>query len=65
MPPQAQHRIQVQMEQQKSREADERLKRARALEEERVTALEAKLAELSEVVGSNDRVRQQDQLAIQ
>ncbi|PIK48571.1 putative GRIP and coiled-coil domain-containing protein 1-like [Apostichopus japonicus] len=61
----AQHRIQVEMEQQKSREADERLKRARALEEERVTALEAKLAELSEVVGSNDRVRQQDQLAIQ
>lgn len=53
------------MEQQKSRDAEERLNHARALEEERVTALEAKLAELSEVVGSYDRVRQQDQLAIQ
>lgn len=61
----AQHRIQVELEQQKSREAEERLNQARAMEEERVTALEAKLAELSEVVGSYDRVRQQDQIAIQ
>lgn len=33
--------------------------------EARVAGLEARLAELSEIVGSYDRLRQQDQLAIQ
>lgn len=33
--------------------------------EARVACLEARLAELSEIVGSYDRLRQQDQLAIQ
>jgi hypothetical protein len=36
-----------------------------AVHEERVANLEARLAELSETVGNYDRLRQQDQLAIQ
>lgn len=35
------------------------------IHEARVAGLEARLAELSEVVGGYDRLRQQDQLAIQ
>lgn len=35
------------------------------IHEARVASLEARLAELSEIVGSYDRLRQQDQLAIQ
>jgi hypothetical protein len=36
-----------------------------AVHEERVVNLEARLAELSETVGNYDRLRQQDQMAIQ
>lgn len=35
------------------------------IHETRVAGLEARLAELSEIVGNYDRLRQQDQLAIQ
>lgn len=35
------------------------------MHEARVAGLEARLAELSEIVGGYDRLRQQDQLAIQ
>lgn len=35
------------------------------IHEARVAGLEARLAELSEIVGGYDRLRQQDQLAIQ
>ncbi|XP_071809060.1 GRIP and coiled-coil domain-containing protein 1-like [Asterias amurensis] len=61
----AQHRIQVEAEQLKAKESREILKRLREAEEERVATLESKLAELSEVVGSYDRVKQQDLQAIQ
>ena len=53
------------MEQQKAKEAEERLSKARTTEEARVAALEAKLSELSSTVGNYDRVKQQDQIAIQ
>ncbi|XP_071955847.1 GRIP and coiled-coil domain-containing protein 1-like [Antedon mediterranea] len=61
----AQHRMQVELEQQKSKEAQEQVKRTASMEEQRVAGLEAKLSELSDVVGNYSRVRQQDQLAIQ
>ncbi|XP_038074748.1 GRIP and coiled-coil domain-containing protein 1-like [Patiria miniata] len=61
----AQHRIQVEAEQQKAKESKEVLRQLREAEEERVATLESKLAELSEVVGNYDRVKQQDQQAIQ
>ncbi|XP_071501673.1 GRIP and coiled-coil domain-containing protein 1-like [Diadema antillarum] len=61
----AQHRMQIELEQQKARETEERLKKTRAVEEQRVADLESKLSELSETVGSYDRGRQQDQTAIQ
>ena len=62
---QAQHRMQVDMEHQKARDAEESLNKARSKEEARVAALEAKLAELSATVGGYDRVKQQDQISIQ
>ncbi|XP_033096048.1 GRIP and coiled-coil domain-containing protein 1-like, partial [Anneissia japonica] len=61
----AQHRMQVELEQQKSKEAEEQARVTASTEEQRVAGLEAKLSELSDVVGNYSRVRQQDQLAIQ
>ncbi len=57
--------MQVELEQQKAKEAEERLNKARTTEEARVAALETKLSDLSTTVGNYDRVKQQDQLAIQ
>lgn len=62
---QAQHRIAVQHEQQRANEAEQRLRVVAAQSESRVSSLETKLSELSEIVGSYDRDRQQDQIAIQ
>nr|XP_054761741.1 GRIP and coiled-coil domain-containing protein 1-like [Lytechinus pictus] len=61
----AQHRMQIDLEQQKARETEERLQKTRAAEEQRVADLESKLSALSETVGTYDRGRQQDQHAIQ
>ncbi|XP_070556459.1 GRIP and coiled-coil domain-containing protein 1-like isoform X2 [Ptychodera flava] len=61
----AQHRIQVQLEQQKAVEAEEKLRQVAESDEHRVSSLEAKLSDLSEVVGNYERLRYQDQLAIQ
>lgn len=61
----AQHRMQIEMEQHKARETEERLQKTRAVEEQRVADLESKLSDLSETVGTYDRGRQQDQHAIQ
>ena len=55
----------MEAEQLKAKESREILKQLREAEEERVATLESKLAELSEVVGSYDRVKQQDLQAIQ
>jgi hypothetical protein len=52
-------------EQKRATDAEERARRLAAVHEERVANLEARLAELSETVGNYDRLRQQDQLAIQ
>ena len=57
--------MQIEMEQQKARETEERLQKTRAAEEKRVADLESKLSDLSETVGTYDRGRQQDQHAIQ
>ncbi|XP_030844936.1 GRIP and coiled-coil domain-containing protein 1 isoform X2 [Strongylocentrotus purpuratus] len=61
----AQHRMQIELEQQKARETEERLQKTRAAEEQRVADLESKLSDLSDTVGTYDRGRQQDQHAIQ
>jgi hypothetical protein len=52
-------------EQKRATDAEERARRLAAVHEERVANLEARLAELSETVGNYDRLRQQDQMAIQ
>jgi hypothetical protein len=52
-------------EQKRATDAEERARQLAALHEERVANLEERLAELSETVGNYDRIRQQDQLAIQ
>lgn len=52
-------------EQKRASDAEERGRRLAAVHEERVANLEARLAELSETVGNYDRLRQQDQMAIQ
>ncbi|XP_002741891.1 GRIP and coiled-coil domain-containing protein 1-like, partial [Saccoglossus kowalevskii] len=61
----AQHRMQVQLEQKKAEEAEEKLKLAAETDEKRVASLEDKLSELSEVTGTYERLRYQDQMAIQ
>lgn len=54
------------MQEQKRAAAAEQQARALAMTHEaRVAGLEARLAELSEIVGGYDRLRQQDQQAIQ
>lgn len=52
-------------EQERASEAEERARRLAATHEERVANLEAKLAELSQTVGNYDRLRQNDQGALQ
>ncbi len=47
---------------QRSREVEERAQNLRSSQENRVVNLEARLQELSETVGSYDRLRQQDQV---
>ncbi|XP_064621345.1 GRIP and coiled-coil domain-containing protein 1-like [Lineus longissimus] len=60
----ASHRIQVQMEQKRANEAEERVQLVASQSEQRVSGLEAKLSELSEVVGNYERTRLHDQQAI-
>lgn len=52
-------------EQHRAKDAEDRARYLAAANEERVANLESHLAELSETVGTYDRMRQQDQLAIQ
>lgn len=59
------HQLAVEQEQRRANEAEERLLHMARITEERAAGLEGRLAELSEVVGTYDRQRQQDQLAIQ
>ena len=52
-------------EQKRANEAETKLEAQAKLDEERVASLEAKLSELSDIVGNYDRQREQDQIAIQ
>ncbi|XP_055533302.1 GRIP and coiled-coil domain-containing protein 1 [Wyeomyia smithii] len=56
-----QHAAAIRSEQRRALTAEERSKKLEQVHEERVANLEARLAELSEVVGTYDRLRQQDQ----
>ncbi|BFZ07564.1 hypothetical protein BsWGS_10603 [Bradybaena similaris] len=58
------YQMQVDKEQRKASEAEGRLRVQAKQSEERVSSLEAKLSELSQVVGNYERLRFQDQQAI-
>ncbi|CAL1674142.1 unnamed protein product [Lasius platythorax] len=60
-----QHLNAIREEQKRATTAEQQAKGSAMIHEARVACLEARLAELSEIVGSYDRLRQQDQLAIQ
>ena len=62
---QAQNRITLQREQGRAKEAEESMRQIGQHGEERASLLEAKLTELSEVVGNYERLRFQDQTVIQ
>ncbi|KAL8590069.1 hypothetical protein ACOMHN_034300 [Nucella lapillus] len=59
------HQQAVQQEQVNASDAESRLQQQSKLSEERVSSLEDKLSELSEVVGNYERLRFQDQQVIQ
>lgn len=61
---QMEHQIQIQYEKERARDVEERSKKLSLIQEERVVNLETRLAELSEIVGTYDRLRQQDQAEI-
>ncbi len=65
LPFQAQHRISLQQEQQRANSAEDRLRSMSSVSEERISSLESKLSELSEVIGDYERLRFQDQQSIQ
>ncbi|GFO27506.1 grip and coiled-coil domain-containing protein 1 [Plakobranchus ocellatus] len=60
----ADYQLQVETERQKAVEAETRLRTQSRQNEERVSSLEAKLSELSQVVGNYERTKFQDQQAI-
>ncbi|XP_011687208.1 PREDICTED: GRIP and coiled-coil domain-containing protein 1 isoform X1 [Wasmannia auropunctata] len=60
-----QHLNAIREEQKRAAAAEQQARGSVVIHETRVASLEARLAELSEIVGGYDRLRQQDQLAIQ
>ena len=54
---QAQHRIQLQQEQRRANDAELQMKHVSHQSEERISSLESKLSELSDVVGDYERLR--------
>ncbi|XP_033211783.1 GRIP and coiled-coil domain-containing protein 1 [Belonocnema kinseyi] len=60
-----QHRNAILEEQKKAETAEQQTRAHAMVHEKRVASLEARLAELSDTVGGYDRLRQQDQQAIQ
>ncbi|XP_032679031.1 GRIP and coiled-coil domain-containing protein 1-like isoform X1 [Odontomachus brunneus] len=60
-----QHLNAIREEQKRAASAEQEARGLAMIHEARVAGLEARLAELSEIVGGYDRLRQQDQLAIQ
>ncbi|XP_014776944.1 GRIP and coiled-coil domain-containing protein 1 isoform X1 [Octopus bimaculoides] len=61
----SQYHSQVYQEEQRANDAEDSLNNMAEQSEERVSGLEAKLSDLSEVVGNYERLRLQDQQAIQ
>lgn len=61
---QLEHQTAIQQEKERARDVEERAKKLSQIQEERVVNLETRLAELSEIVGTYDRLRQQDQAEI-
>lgn len=61
----AQYNIAVEQEQKRANEAEDKLKNLAVISEERIANLEARLSELSQIVGNYDKLQQQDQTAIQ
>ncbi|XP_013788184.1 GRIP and coiled-coil domain-containing protein 1-like, partial [Limulus polyphemus] len=59
------HQQAVEQEKHRVSEAEEKLKALSAVSEARIASLESRVSELSEVVGSYDRLKQKDQKAIQ
>ncbi|XP_076305729.1 LOW QUALITY PROTEIN: GRIP and coiled-coil domain-containing protein 1-like [Tachypleus tridentatus] len=59
------HQQAVEQEKHRVSEAEEKLKALSAVSEARIASLESRVSELSEVVGSYDRLKQKDQVAIQ
>lgn len=62
---QVEHELSLSEEQKRASDAELKLQQQAKLEEERVASLEAKLSELSEIVGKYDKQRNTDQQAIQ
>ncbi|XP_023215586.1 GRIP and coiled-coil domain-containing protein 1-like [Centruroides sculpturatus] len=60
-----QHNRAVEQEQKRANEAEDKLRNLAVVSEERIANLEARLSELSQMVGNYDRLQQQDQTAIQ
>ncbi|XP_063980484.1 GRIP and coiled-coil domain-containing protein 1 [Diachasmimorpha longicaudata] len=60
-----QHRMAIHEERKRAAAAEQKAKILEMAHESRVVGLESRLAELSETVGGYDRMRQQDQFAIQ
>lgn len=61
---QMEHQSAIQQEKERARDVEERAKKLSLIQEERIVNLETRLAELSEIVGTYDRLRQQDQSEI-
>ncbi len=61
---QAQHRIQLQQEQRRANDAELQMKHVSHQSEERISSLESKLSELSDVVGDYERLRFQVRIVI-
>lgn len=62
---QIEHQAALKLEKEKARNVEDDAKKLTAAQEERVINLETRLAELSETIGSYDRLRLQDQVEIQ
>lgn len=62
---QIEHQTALKIEKERVRVVEERAKKMSTLQEERVVNLETQLVELSQTIGSYDRLRVQDQLEIQ
>ena len=61
---QIEHQVALKVEKEKSKNIEDHAKKTSAAQEERVVNLETRLAELSETIGSYDRLRLQDQAEI-